>query len=162
MNLLSNLEKISLKSLEHKNIEDILEKCDWKSFENVVKEIFQENGFHTKQNFRFKTKKRYEIDVIAVRNSRIFCIDCKWWGRGRYKKTGLKNAIKSQEIRTKELQKFLKGNPIAKSILKIHSRYPVYPLIVTLHEEDMIKEGNTFVVPVWKLNKFATEIEQYI
>lgn len=144
------------------NIEDVLEKYDWKKFENIVTTIFQENGFHTKQNFRFKTKRKYEIDVIAVRSSEIFCIDCKWWSRGRYKKTGLKNAITSQENRVKEFQKFLKKNPIEKSMLKINPRYTVYPLVVTLHEEGMIKESNTFLIPVWKLNKFITEIEYYI
>lgn len=144
-----------------KVIEDILEKYDWRKFESIITEIFQENGFHAKQNFRFKTRKRYEIDIVAVRSNRIFCIDCKWWGRGRYKKTGLKHAIVSQENRAKELKKFLKRNPIAKSLLKV-TKYKIYPLLITLHEEDMVHENKTFVVPVWKLNRFITEIEHYI
>ncbi len=154
--------EIEIQLKKGKNIENILEKYDWRIFESVIAEIFQENGFHTKQNFRFKTKRNYEIDVIAVRGNKIFCVDCKWWGRGRYKKTGLKNGIKAQERRVKELHKFLKKNPIAKNILKITFGYTVYPLIVTLHEEDMIKENDTFIAPVWKLNKFVTESEQYI
>ncbi len=145
-----------------KSIEDILEKYGWKKFENVIANIFQENRFHTKLNFRFKTKRRYEIDVIAVRNNQTFCIDCKWWGKGRYKKTGLKNAVTNQENRVKELRKFLKKNPIAKGMLKINEKCSIYPLIVTLHEEDMIKENNTFVIPAWKLNRFITDAENYI
>lgn len=144
-----------------KNIEDILENYDWKKFEKMIAEIFQENGFYIKQNFRFKTRKRYEIDVVAVKGNRIFCIDCKWWGKGRYKKTGLKRAIESQEKRVKELHKFLKKNPIAKHMLKITQSYKINPLIVTLHEEDTIKENDTFVVPVWKLNRFVTDVEDY-
>jgi len=159
---MTELEEIKVQLMKGKTIEDILEKLDWKKFESIIAEIFQENRFYTKQNFRFKTKKRYEIDVLAVKSNRVFCIDCKWWGKGRYKKTGLKNAVISQEKRVKGLKKFLKKNPIAKSMLKLNLVYAAYPLIVTLHEEDMIKENDTFIVPVWKLNKFVTEIEHYI
>lgn len=155
------IDEIEFQLQKGKVIEDILEKYDWKIFESIIGEIFQENGFNTKQNFRFKTRKRYEIDIVAVRNNRIFCVDCKWWGKGRYKKTGLKNAIASQEKRVKELQKFLKKNPIARDILKITRNYTINPLIVTLHEEDIIQENTTFVVPVWKLNRFVTEEENY-
>lgn len=154
------LDALKAQLQKDKVIENILEKYDWKKFEGIIAEIFQENGFNTKQNFRFKTRKRYEIDIVAIRNNRIFCVDCKWWGRGRYKKTGLKNAVISQENRVKELQNFLKKNPIAKSLLKV-TKYKIYPLLITLHEEDMVHENETFVVPVWKLNRFITEIEQY-
>ncbi len=139
-------------------IEDILEKHDWKKFETLISEIFAENGFHIEQNFRFKTKKRYEIDVIATKNDKIFCIDCKWWNKGRYKKSGLKLALTNQETRVEELQKFLKANLIARSSMKISGNYSVHPLVVTLHEEDLIEEGNTFIVPVWKLNRFINDL----
>ena len=157
-----DLEGIKTQLMKGKTIEDILEKYDWKNFEKIIAEIFRENGFYTKQNFRFKTKRAYEIDIIAVRNNQVFCIDCKWWGRGRYKKTGLRHAITSQENRVRKFTKFLKKNPIAKGLLKLNSKYKVYPLLVTLHDEDLIKENDTFVVPAWKLNRFTTEIENYI
>lgn len=155
------IDEIKSELQKGKDIEDILEKYDWKNFEKIIAEIFKENGFYIKQNFRFKTKRNYEIDVVAVKNNRIFCVDCKWWGGGRYKKTGLKHAIESQEKRVKELNKFLKKNPIAKNMLKTTQGYTMSPLIVTLHEEDMINENDTFIVPVWKLNKFITEPEYY-
>ncbi|MEK6909599.1 MAG: restriction endonuclease, partial [Candidatus Aenigmatarchaeota archaeon] len=82
------LDKIESQIKQGKNIEDILEKYDWQKFEGIITEIFQENGFYTRQNFRFKTKKRHEIDVIAVKGNRMICVDCKWWSRGRYKKAG--------------------------------------------------------------------------
>ncbi len=155
------IEEIENQLRKGKNIEDVLEKYDWKKFESVIAEIFQENGFHTRQNFRFKTKRRYEIDVIAVKNNKIFCIDCKWWGRGRYKKTGFRQAIISQEGRVKELQKFLRKNPIACNLLKIMPCYMMHPLLVTLHEEDIIKERDTFLVPAWKLNNFVVDMHNY-
>ena len=155
------IEEIEMQLREGKPIEDALEGYDWKKFETFICEIFQQNGFSTKQNFRFKTKKRHEIDVVATRNKLTFCVDCKWWGRGRYKKAGLKVAAVSQQARVKELIKFLKKNIIARSLLKISSDHMIYPLLVTLHEEDTVKENETFVIPAWKLNRFVTEAEDY-
>jgi Holliday junction resolvase-like predicted endonuclease len=145
-----------------KSIEEILEKLDWKDFEKAVAEIFERNDFKIKHNFWFKTKNRYQIDVIAIRQGKIFCVDCKQWGKGRYKKTGLKQAVKEQEKRVKELRKFLKKNFIAQSMLKIDLSFKFYPLIVTLLQEDVVKENETFVVPVWKLNNFLMESDIYL
>ncbi len=155
------IEEIESKIKQGKNIEDVLEKYDWKKFEQTIAEIFQENSFHTKQNFRFKTKRRYEIDILATKEDRIFCIDCKWWGRGRYKKAALKSAVDLQENRSNEFGKFLKKNIIARNLLKV-DKFKIYPLLVTLHDEAMVKEGKTFVIPIWKLNRFVTEAENYI
>lgn len=150
------LEEIESQLKSGRDIEDILKKYDWKKFENIVAQIFQENGFYTKQNFRFKTKKRYEIDILAVKNDRIFCIDCKWWSNGRYKKSSIKHAISLQKNRTIELMKFLKKNVIVKELLGVHNLVAL-PLLVTLHEEDIIIDDGTYVVPAWKLNRFLLE-----
>ena len=157
-----NLEEIKTWISQEGKMEEVLQKFNWKEFEKFIAEIFQNNGFVIKRNFRFKTKNRYEIDLIATSNRFVFCVDCKMWNQGRYKKTGLKNAINLQEKRVKELEKFLNKNPIAKSLLKINQNYSMAPLIVTLHEEDTIKENDTFVVPAWKLNNFVNELENYI
>jgi|YelNatPaOPRAMG01_1025707.scaffolds.fasta_scaffold11203_3 hypothetical protein len=144
-----------------KNVEEELKNLDWKGFEKAVQEIFELNEFKVKRNFRFKTKRRYEIDLIAIKDRFNFCVDCKRFGKGRYKKSEILKAIKKQEERNKELKKFLRSNMIAKESLKIKSM-KFYPLIVTLFEEEVIKENQTFVVPVWKLNSFLNEVENYI
>jgi hypothetical protein len=144
-----------------KSVEEELKNLDWKGFEKAVQEIFELNEFKVKRNFRFKTKRRYEIDLIAIKDRFNFCVDCKRFGKGRYKKSEILKAIKKQEERNKELKKFLRSNMIAKESLKIKSM-KFYPLLVTLFEEEVIKENQTFVVPVWKLNSFLNEVENYI
>jgi Holliday junction resolvase len=157
------LEKIRKHLLKGKTIEEILEKFDWREFEKTVAEIFERNGFEVKQNFVFKTKRRYQIDSLAKGKRIIFCIDCKEWRKGRYKKTGLKYATKDQKERVGELIKFLKKNLIARQMLKIDlEKQKFYPLVVTLLEEDLLKENETFVVPVWKLNSFLLDVERYL
>ncbi|MGC8812440.1 MAG: NERD domain-containing protein [Candidatus Aenigmatarchaeota archaeon] len=150
-----------LEGLKSKNIEEDLRRLGWKNFEKATQEIFEFNSFKVKRNFRFKTKRRYEIDLIAIKDNFNFCVDCKHFGKGRYKKSEILKAIKKQEERTEQLKKFLKLNLVAKETLGIKATR-IYPLVVTLFEEEIIKENQTFVVPVWKLNSFLNEIENYI
>ncbi len=153
------LEELESQLTQGKDIEALLEKYDWRKFESAIAEIFKKNEFHTKQNFRFKTKRRYEIDIIAIKNNQIFCIDCKWWGRGRYKKSGLKKAVISQEKRTMEFTKFLKRNIVAQRSLKLTSEYRTCPLVVTLRQEDIVHQNKTYVVPAWKVNRFLVGLD---
>jgi Holliday junction resolvase-like predicted endonuclease len=157
-----DIEKIRKDILAGKEIEEVLKNLDWKDFEEFVVNVFSDNNFVVKRNFRFKTKRRYEIDIVASRGNSVVCVDCKEWSKGRYKKSGLKHAVKNQENRVKEFKKFLKKNLIAQNVLKIEPDSAFYPLIVTLFEEDLIIENNTFIVPVWKLNGFLLELEKYM
>lgn len=144
-----------------KNIEEIILNFDWKEFENLVAEIFKANGFFVKTNLRFKTVKRYEIDILAVDGEVVFAVDCKEWGRGRYKKSGLKNAVEKQEERVKQLKNFIKSNPIAQKSFRVHKQ-EIFPMIVTWLQEDLQKHDHSFIVPVWKLNSFLLHEDNFI
>ena len=155
------LEEVEKFLKEGKQIEEAVRNFDWKEFESLVKEIFESHDFKVKRNFRFKTKKRFEIDLIAMNPTKVFCVDCKEWGRGRNKISALKKAVEMQEDRVRQLEKFLKTNPIASRMLKIDGKLEFLPLIVTWLEEDLKKESETMVVPVWKLNSFLANPENY-
>ncbi len=156
------LEEIRKYVFSGKSIEEVLGGFDWKGFEKAVEEVFKSNNFKTCRNFRFKTKRRYEIDLIAIRGDNVFCVDCKEWGRGRYKKTGLKLAISNQKERLKEFLKFMKVNQILQAKLSLNPKFKFCPLIVTLLQEEVIKENDTLVVPIWKLNLFLVDLESYL
>ena len=155
-----NLEKIKIQILEGTSIEKILSRFDWSGFEKTVAEIFLANGFTVERNFRFKTRQRYEIDIIASRAGKIICVDCKGWREGRNKKHAIVKAAEKQEERVKQLKKFISKNPIAQNSLKISETQQIYiPIIVTLLEENIKKDDDdsdngAIVVPVWKLNSF--------
>ena len=149
--------------LNGKAIEEIVAGLDWKEFERVVAEIFEKNNFKIKQNFRFKTKNRYEIDLIGVSPNFILVADCKQWDMGRNKTSELKIAAQKQENRTDELKKFLKNNSIAKNMMGINmKKQKFHPVIITWVQENLVKENKTLVVPVWKLNSFLLEVEKYL
>jgi len=146
---------------KRKDLEEIIKDFDWKTFEKIVAHIFEMNGFKVKTNFRFKTSRRFEVDVIAISDLYVFCVECKEWGRGRQKTSGLKKAVEMQEVRMRELKKSLNHNPIANKMLKI-AKQIFFSLVVTWHEEELIKESSTLVVPIWKLNEFIRNFENYI
>ncbi len=152
-----NLSSIRQEILKGALIEDVLSKIDWKEFEKTAGSIFAENDFNVKNNFRFKTKRKYEIDIVASRKRKVICADCKEWNRGRYKRSALSSAAKKQKQRTDQFEEFVKNNPIAKSQLKIPENPKFYPILVTLFEEDLREDGGVFVVPIWKLNTFLNE-----
>jgi Holliday junction resolvase-like predicted endonuclease len=155
---LEEIEDLARKS----SIEEILKNFDWKDFEEVVAEVFRRNDFFVKKNFRFKTNKRYEVDILAIKRDLVLCVDCKRWSGGRYKKTGIKKSVEEQERRVSWIKEMLIKNPILRKTLKIGDVFEVRPLLVTLMEEDLIKEKNTFIVPIFKLNSFLLEIENYL
>jgi Holliday junction resolvase-like predicted endonuclease len=157
-----DLEKIKAELLKGKTIEDVLGKLNWKEFEEAVAEIFKENEFFVVKNFRFKTDRKYEIDLIARRGFVILCADCKQWCKGRYKKTGLRQAALEQEKRVEEFEKFLEKSLTIRKSLGVKKGDNFYPIIITLFEEEVLKEGRTFVVPVWKLNNFLLNLEEYL
>ena len=157
-----DLNDIKQKILEGKQIEDIIQEIDWKEFEELISNILKKHDFDVHNNFRFKTNRRFEIDILAVRNKISLLIDCKQWGRGRYKKTGLKYSVEEQKERAKQLKKFLKNNPIAQAELNIKKTTKFIPLLVTWFEEELLKHENIFIIPVWKFNEFLLNISEYI
>jgi hypothetical protein len=157
-----DLEKIKVEVAKGKALEEVLKNFDWKDFEEIVAEIFRRHDFLVKKNFRFKIEKRHEVDILAIRRNLVFCVDCKRWSGGRYKKSGIKRSVEEQEKRTNLIKNIIDKNPILRKTLKIESNPEVKPLIITLMEEDLTKEKNTFIVPVFKLNSFLLEIENYL
>lgn len=150
-------------------IESLLERFDWKGFEAATAEVFAENGFFVSRNFRFKTSRRYEVDIIASKQfngtTHVLSVDCKSWGRGRDKTSGILSALSSQEERTLELKKFVSINPIAQHGLRIRKSGVYHTALVTLFDESLATreegmenrenaEKRSAVIPIVKLNSF--------
>jgi len=129
-----------------KTVEEVLSFISWKEFEEKVEEIFRIHNFKTIRNFRFKTAKRFEIDIIAEKRDLVFAVDCKQWNKGRYKISALKKAAERNLERAKELQNTLIGR-----------NKKVIPIIITLFDETIYEHNGVFIVPLFKLNSFLLE-----
>ncbi|HIK01758.1 TPA: restriction endonuclease [archaeon] len=143
-----DLEKIEEELKEGADLEAILEKYDWRDFESLVASIFAERNYKVKTDHRFKHDGRHQIDVVAQGFREIFCVDCKKWSDRKGKISALKKAILDQKLRTQALKD------------SAHNKSDVYPLIVTLLQEDIETHENIPVVPVWKLNSFLEDFPQ--
>lgn len=138
-----------------KSIEEILDQSNWQEFEIFCESVLQEHDWKTKRNFRFKTERRYEIDVLATKGNKILAIDCKHWGIRKGKKHQLVYAIEKQKKRIEEFKKI-------NFFMEMKTKHKIHPLIITWFEEEIIHEKDTFVVPASKLNTFLLEIDRYL
>lgn len=154
------LERIIKQVMRGKKIEDAAGKFDWRGFERSIGDAFRYNDFAVRNNVRFKFKNRYEIDVVAERGDLVFCVDCKRWSEGRDKTWGILKAAGEQEWRTNEFRKFSESN-LKRPMGKLEKKKYV-PMLVTLHQENVTQEGNTFIVPIGKLNTFIVSCEAIV
>jgi hypothetical protein len=140
------LEEIENFIRSGKNIEEVLSMVDWKEFEEKVEEIFKIHNFKTIKNFKFKTTKRFEIDILAEKRNLLFVVDCKQWGKGRNKTTALKRAAEKNLERAEELKNTLIGKS------KI-----IIPIIISLFDEGIYEHCGVYIVPLFKLNNFLLQ-----
>ncbi|MCS7094070.1 MAG: restriction endonuclease [Candidatus Aenigmarchaeota archaeon] len=127
-------------------LEEAFQTINWQDFEKVVAEIFEKHGFKSTINFVFKTEKKYQIDVLAERGELIVLVDCKQWGKHRYKVSELKKAALRHKERCEEFKKIVEDGR------------KLIPLIVTLLDECVYQFEGVYIVPLFKLNSFLLEI----
>ncbi|MBI4182089.1 MAG: restriction endonuclease [Candidatus Aenigmarchaeota archaeon] len=151
-----DLEALSALVGKGLSLEEIAGQMDWKEFEGLVGQVFEENGWSVRRNVRFKTRSRFEIDLVAEKSFRALLVDCKHWGIRPGKKYQLKAAVEKQKIRVKEFKKI-------RSLADFPPNHPKKsPLLVTLWEEDILKVSGVWIVPLFKLNAFLLNAEKYI
>ncbi len=143
------------------DIEHVAKYLDWKEFEAFTKDILLLHDFRVHSRVRFKSlkKKRYELDLLAIRNSIVLCIDCKHWSSRVGKKYALKKAIEKQVERTiaysKEMD-FSKFNIQKKEDLQL------MPLLISWLVEDIETYQNVPIVPIFQLSNFLNQIDSYM
>jgi hypothetical protein len=145
------------------SIGEIVEFLTWKDFEGFVASILIANNYQCIESFRRRGNslvRGMEIDVIGVKGSIIIAIDAKMWGIRIGKAAALKTAAEKQKKRTQELSEELEKLSLKISDLRARE-YQIFPVLVTwLVEEVEIHEGVP-VVPIFKLNSFILDLDQY-
>lgn len=125
----------------------------WDEFEDFAEFTLKAGGYKTFKHFRFKgDKRRYEIDIIALKQPFILSIDCKHWKRS-WQRAATSKIVSSQVDRTNAFY-----STLSKYGHKLHieawNQLIIVPLIVTLSETPFkICEG-TPVIPITSLQNF--------
>ncbi len=141
-------------------LEEVIEELSWKDFEEICAEILEVHGYcPVLRGFRFKhSGRRFEIDVVAVREWLIVCVDCKHWGIRPGRTSALKRAAEKHYERVKAFASCLSSSPPAG--LKIASEEAILvPVVVTLFDVPVtLSPRGVAIVPVFKFNSFAEEL----
>ena len=125
----------------------------WDEFEDFAEFALKAGGYGTFKHFRFKgDKRRYEIDIIALKQPFILSIDCKHWKRS-WQRAATSKIVTSQVDRTNAFYLSL-SQYVAKLHVEAWNQIVIVPLIVTLSETPFkICEG-TPVVQITSLQDF--------
>ncbi|MCW1293802.1 MAG: NERD domain-containing protein [Candidatus Parvarchaeota archaeon] len=125
----------------------------WKEFENETADIFESFGYHVLRDVNFKTGRRYQIDVIAFDNIRVFCIDCKYH---KYISPSIEEFFTSKQIdRMREYLKLDKRDFLGKRI---------FFFLVTRYANDFASRqtvNKILSVGIHQLNYLLNNIEVY-
>lgn len=116
----------------------------WKDFEAFTSEVLTKSDYNTKVNIHL-TKPRCQLDVVAVKNNFLLCIDCKHWKN--YNRSAIIPYIEKQIVRTRT---FLTKNKKIKKAL---------PMLVTLYDSNFKLICGVPVVPIQSLQSFLLEFE---
>jgi len=168
-----NDEKIFVNSLNRLTIaveainlgvdfERVCRLLNWKEFEEFSSIILEYNGYSTFKRFIFKGEegKKWEIDVLGVKNSVILCLDCKGWRYGWYK-SKLSPAAEKHFERVKALSRKL-PNLALKLKIKRNESFIILPLLITLADVSYKRLNGSLIVSILRFKSFLYELPEII
>jgi len=135
------------------NPKTVCKPLGWDEFEDFAEFSLKAGGYRTFKHFRFKSdKRRYEIDIIALKQPFMLSIDCKHWKRS-WLRAATSKIVTSQLDRTNAFCSSLSQH-VTKLTIETWKEITIVPVIVTLSETPFkICEG-TPVVPITSLQDF--------
>lgn len=144
------------------DVEEVCRFLDWSEFEQVTVLAFKANRYDVKRNFRFKWKRRkWEIDVLGLKQPLIVCVDCKHWNRGWRRAAIIKTVeaqVKRAEIFAKSIDLHVRRMPQILEWRKIL----VVPVIISLAPSPFKFYQNVPLVPILKLQNFLDELPAHV
>jgi hypothetical protein len=154
--------KMAIKTIEMgADIERVCNHLTWLEFENISILAFEANDYVTKKHFRFAwADRRWEIDVLALKEPLIICADCKHWHHG-WSGSGSRKAAELQTERTKVLVDALKTLGDRIEIGRWKHAYFV-PMILSLVPANQKFYKGVPIVPVLQLGDFLPQIPAYL
>ena len=143
------------------DVEQVCGAFGWEEFEDFAAFALEQNGFETRKHFRFKFGgKRYEIDVVGLKEPLVLSVECKHW-RQSWKKAAIADAVTRQVERTRAL---VVSFPEPKDRLKlaIWKEANFVPILVTLSDTPLRMRDGVPIVPVFYFNSFLDEMGSHM
>jgi len=143
------------------DFEKVCSLLEWSEFENIAVAAFKANYFAVKRGFRFTASgRRWEIDILGLKESVIACVDCKHWHHGWQRAVTIK-AVEAQVKRTEALAKAL---PMLHEKIGLANweKAVLIPVILSLYPGPLKFCEKTPIVPVLQLQNFLSELIAHI
>ena len=156
----SERQKLSLAILAIKEGSDVERVCKvlgWREFEDFVAFALNQNGFKVEKHFRFNgVGRRYEIDVVGLKEPLVLSIECKHW-RINWRRAAIVDAVRMQVERTRALAQSL---PEPKDRLRLARWREVrfIPMVLTLSDTPLKIFEKVPIVPIFYFNGFLDEM----
>lgn len=143
------------------DIERACKFLEWKEFENMAATAFEINGYRVKRNFHFKAHdKRWEIDLLALKQPLIACVDCKHW-QHHWSRAAVVKAVEAQVERTQalaeRLEKFFEDLGLNK-----WNQAALIPVVLSLIPSAFKFHNNTPIVPIMQMQSFINEMPAHV
>ena len=154
--------QVAMRAIELGSLQrEILDSLSWQEFEEFVAGVFSSHDFLIHHRYRFSTRRRYEIDVLATHNPFLFCVDCKQFGIRLGKSSALRTAVEEQVERTKALASHFSAHQVKLNCLSWKKALFI-PLLVTMLHEDITFHEKTPIVPASRLNAFLLVYQEQL
>ncbi|HDQ06517.1 MAG TPA: hypothetical protein ENN36_07335 [Candidatus Bathyarchaeota archaeon] len=154
--------KVAIHAINHgTDIERVCKVLEWKEFENFAATAFEANNFAVKRSFRFKASgRRWEIDLLAISEPIIVCVDCKRWRRG-WGNSAITKVAAAQAQRTEALAKA--PHPLQRRVgLDGWKQAILFPVILSLFPGPVKFYNKVPVVPILQLQNFLDKFQGHI
>jgi Holliday junction resolvase-like predicted endonuclease len=139
------------------DLEAVCETLDWREFEDLATFALERNGYKATKHFRFKTSRRYEVDVLGLKEPHILVIECKHWKRSWQRAA----THKFVDAHRKRAEAFAKYATAAKGRLGLDRwrEIKLVPIVITLSETPVKVHSEIPIVPIFYLQNVLTELE---
>jgi len=143
------------------DLERVCDLLSWGEFEDISVEALEASGFRVLKHFRFKSSsRRWEVDLLGMRNLLVLSVDCKHWHRG-WRRSSIMKIVKSQVERTQALMEasdLLRG----KMGISEWKKAVFVPVILSLIPGPFKFYKKTPIVPVLNIRSFLNEVFLYL
>ena len=142
------------------DMESVSKSLEWSEFEDFVSHAFTENGYKVSHHFRFSSdQRRWEIDLLAIKNPFLIIAECKHWLRG-LGVTGAEKIARDHLARTEAFSEALLSLT-ARVGLKGWTQAILAPVLISLTHNRNRFYLNVPVVPVLQLPSFLADLPAY-
>jgi len=133
----------------------------WQEFESISAIAFERNGYRVAKNLRFRQGgRKWEMDIIGMREPLLVCADCKQWRHG-LNLSALQRITEAQVARAKALS-CSPSMLFEKLKCNRTERITLVPVVISLIATKSKFYSGTPIVPVFQLHDFLNQLPLHL